>query len=214
MDPDPDYIRHGCNGHHIEEYVAGEAPLVFDRLDNYWAQAPTAAHDFGSYGAGRTKQAHNFLPLFPYGLITFLPAREDISKIPRLGAKFDTDGKSWFIGGVKHGPAEAKPDILRALEDRASALTVRVHGEASWTAVRLDDRHIRLTLLDPGYLSPAERKVNVTFGIKAVKATDILDREELQIRDGGLAVTIPAGVFRIIDIEHAPGKMEDRHGQP
>lgn len=214
MDPDPDYIRHACNGHHIEEYAAGEAPLVFDRFDNYWAQAPTAAHDIGSYGAGRTKQAHNFLPQFPYGLITFLPAREDISKIPRLGAKFDTDGKSWFIGGVKHGPADAKPDILRALRDRASALPVRVHGEAAWTAVRIDDRHIRLTMLDPGYLSPAERKVNVTFGVNAVRATDILDREELQIRDGSLALTIPAGVFRIIDIQHAPGEIGEGRGRP
>lgn len=214
MDPGPDYIRHGCNGHHIEEYVAGEAPLVFDRLDNYWAQAPTAAHDIGSYGAGRTKQAHNFLPLFPYGLITFLPAREDISKIPRLGAKFDTDGKSWFIGGVKRGPAEAKPDILRALGDRASALPVRVHGEAAWTAVRIDDRHIRLTLLDPGYLSPAERRVSVTFSINARRVTDILDRKELEIRDGAMAITIPAGIFRIIDIEHEPRESGTERGRP
>lgn len=214
MDPDPDYIRHACNGHHIEEYAAGEAPLVFDRLDNYWAQAPTATHDIGSYGAGRTKQAHNFLPLFPHGLITFLPAREDVSRIPQLVAKFDTDGKSWFIGGQKRTPAAAKPVILRVLGDRAGALPVRVHGEAAWTAVRIDDRHIRLTLLDPGYLSPAERRVNVTFGVTAVRATDILDREGLTIRDGGMAVTIPAGVFRIIDIEHAPGEIGEGRGRP
>lgn len=213
MDPDPDYIRHGCNGHHIEEYVAGEAPLVFDRLDNYWAQAPTAAHDIGSYGAGRTKQAHNFLPLFPHGLIAFLPGREDVSGIPQLVAKFDTDGKYWFIGGQRRTPAEARPGVIDALREQARSLPVRVEGEAAWTAVRIDDRHIRLTLLDPGYLSPAERRVSVTFSINARRATDILDRKELEIRDGAMAITIPAGIFRVIDIEHEPRESGKERGR-
>lgn len=205
QNPDPGYLRHGCNGHHIEDYTADEEPLVFDRLDNFWAHAPTASHDLGFYGAGRTRQAHNFLPLFPYGLVTFIPAQEEISKITQLGLKYDTDGKSWYHNGEKRSPGEAQPEILKALKTHAASLPLQVQGDAAWTAVRIDDRHLRLILLDPGYLSPAERAVKVKFAIHAVRATDILDREELTIVENSMAVTIPAGIFRVIDIEHAPG---------
>lgn len=204
-EPDPDFIRHGCNGHHIEDYTADESPLVFDRLDNFWAQAPTAGHDLGSYGVGRTKQAHNFLPLFPYGLITFVPAPTDVSKISQIGLKYDTDGKSWYINDKKRSPAEAQPEIVKALQEHAASLPLQVQGEAAWTAVRIDDRHIRLTLLDPGYLSPAEKRVTVRFAVRPVSATDILDREEVAIAENSMAVTIPAGILRIIDIEHGHG---------
>jgi hypothetical protein len=55
--------------------------------------------------------------------------------------------------------------------------------------------------------------VELKFRVRAVRATDILDRERLEINGDSLAVTIPAGIFRIIDIEHSTSETaeEDNH---
>ena len=80
---------------------------------------------------------------------------------------------------------------------------MRVSGAAHWSVVRLDPRHVRVTLIDPGYLDPGEREVEVVLQhLVARGATDILSREKLELRSGRIKLRIPAGTLRIIDVEH------------
>ena len=80
--------------------------------------------------------------------------------------------------------------------------TITVAGKAHWSAVKLDDKHIRLTLIDPGYLDPSDRTVDILFQhLRPKKCIDILSGETLQFNGGKLSITIPAGVFRMIDVE-------------
>jgi hypothetical protein len=58
-------------------------------------------------------------------------------------------------------------------------------------------------LVDPGYLDPAQRRAEVILqNLEGVGCTDILSGVTLKIRDGKIVTTIPAGLFRIIDITH------------
>ena len=175
--------------------------MVFDRLDCYWAGAPLPPHDFSRYAMQLDRRMCNFLPAYPYGLVPIVPA--GLPADGRPGRIFNTDGRYFFEQGVRREAAEFRPTVEAALQAAAGRLPVRVLGPAHWSAVRLDPTHVRLTLIDPGYLDPAERQVEIVLQhLNAVAATDILRGESLELRGGRIAVRIPAGTLRIIDVRH------------
>lgn len=89
------------------------------------------------------------------------------------------------------------------LADAADRLPIRVQGEAHWSVVRLDPTHVRVTLIDPGYLDPAGREVEVILQhIDAVSCQDILSRKTLPIKNKRISIKILMGTMRIVDIEH------------
>jgi len=198
------YIRHGINGHNYRYPADEHPPLVFDRLDCYWAGAPTLPHDFSRYGLGVRWRGADFLPEMPYGLVAMVP--DDASLNRPFRRKITTDGR-WFydVAGNRHGPAEYRPVVEAQLEDGAVALPVRVEGRVHWTVVRLDPSHIRVTLIDPGYFEPDEREAEILLQhIRGRRASDVLTGEALAIRRGHIQVRVPAGSVRIIDIEQEP----------
>ena len=90
-----------------------------------------------------------------------------------------------------------------AVKEAAAALPLSVGGQVHWSAVRLDPKHIRVTLVDPGYYDPAARDARiVTRHVTAISCTDILSRESLPLENGEVRLRIPAGAVRIVDITH------------
>ena len=203
--PDPDFLRHGTNGHgyHFPQNDQGE--MVFDRLDSYWGAAPLLDHDVSRYLYGLERRQCNFLPSMPYGLVPIVPADLPVEAVGLLHRILPTDGVSWFDdAGQPHTASSYRDTVLAQARAAADRLPVRVEGGAHWSAARLGPEHIRLTLMDPGYLDPAPRRANIRFPtLEALEAVDILSRERLEISPHGLAVDIPAGIFRIIDLRHA-----------
>jgi len=91
----------------------------------------------------------------------------------------------------------------RLLAESAARLPVLVSGDAHWSVVRLDPNHIRVTLIDPGYLDPADRNAEIVLQhINGVRCIDILSGRQLPLKNGRIHVTIPMGTLRIVDIEH------------
>ena len=82
-------------------------------------------------------------------------------------------------------------------------LPLTVAGKAAWVVAQLDPTHLRLTVVDGGYLSPDDRKIKVSFHtVTPVNMTDILDGTNFNISDKtNVEVDIPCGIFRFIDIE-------------
>ena len=61
-----------------------------------------------------------------------------------------------------------------------------------WSVVRLDPTHIRVTLIDPGYVDPADREADVVLQhVDGVRCIDILSGEELAISDGAIHARAP-----------------------
>lgn len=60
--------------------------------------------------------------------------------------------------------------------------------------VRLDPTHVRVTLIEVEI---------ILQHLSAVAATDILSGESLSARSGRIALRIPAGTPRIVDLAHS-----------
>jgi hypothetical protein len=118
--------------------------------------------------------------------------------------KFTTDGQYFYdsTGGRRTAP-DYKSSVEAALKESASALPLTVHGQVHWSAVRIDNKHIRVTLVDPGYYDPADRDAEIaTQHVAATSCTDILSRESLPLHEGKVRLRVPAGAVRIVDITH------------
>ena len=200
--PSSAYLRHGINGHHYR-YPEDEHPeFVFDRLDCYWAGAPLAEHDISHYGMQLHRRMCNYLPFLGYGLIPIVPTT---SSRPGFSFQsFETDGQFFYDDtGSRRTASDYRTVLESALSAAAEQLPIRVTGGAHWTVTRLDESHVRVTMIDPGYLDPANRQGRILLQhLKPIGATDILSGETLSIENNRIALEIPAGTLRIVDIEH------------
>ena len=199
--PSDAYLRHGINGHRYSFPQDGDPEMVFSRLDTYWGGSRVPDHDFSAYAMNIRLRTCNFLPELPYGLVPIIP--EQAANHGRFRQTIVTDGEYFFDNnGTKCTARAYKPEVEKALRTAAARLPVTVAGQAHWSAVKLDQKHIRLTLVDPGYLDPSERAVEIAFQhIQPTKCFDILSGETLKSSGGKLSIAIPAGVFKIIDLE-------------
>lgn len=209
-EPSLRYLAHGTNGHRYTFPDDDHAPLVFDRLDAYWAGAPLPAHDFSGFAFNAKRRLTAFLPELPYGLVTIVPDLKDEEYPGRRDTRIMTDGEWYYTAdGVRQDPRTYAPVVLDALQRAALELPLRVQGPVHWTASRLDPTHVRVMVMDPGYVDPAPRTARVSWtGLEVTRCRDVLSREELAPRGGGVDLAIPAGVFRILDIEHRAARIE------
>ena len=165
---------------------------------------PTLETDFSRYAMGSRDRTLNFLPTNPYGLIATVPEETRLDESPFFQRMLITDGEVFYDDqGAAISAVDFKEFALEALEDSATRLPVRVEGAVAWTAVRLDPTHVRVTLIDSGYVSPADRQASIVFQhLQGAKCTDILSGERLAVLGNTVTLTIPAGVLRVIDITH------------
>lgn len=202
--PSPYFLQHGKNGHAINQYEPGAGPAVFDRMDCYWGAAPTADYDFSNYAMGSRRRMLNFLPPNPYGLIASVPADMDLNASSHFKSMIATDGEFFYD---EEGKAISAPDYKaiaqRSLKDSASRLPILVRGDVAWTVVRLDSKHVRVTLIDSGYTDPDDRNVEIVLQhVEGIECRDILSNKHLPIDHRSVRLTVPAGLLRILDIAH------------
>jgi lambda-carrageenase len=205
--PDNNYEDQGTNHHVMSSFNGTEEMKVFDKLACYWGGAPTPDHDFTRYAYNSTRRMTNFLPQSPYGNIAIVPETTNVDEFSQFKSKLLTDGRYWYNAeGAKQEADAFKPVVVDSLASAANRLPIRVYGEISWVAVRLDKSHIRLLLADPGYLSPEDRVVEVDLqGLDiGSKAWDILRNEAIPLTDNKFTITVPMGIMRIIDITTYP----------
>ncbi|MFZ5830729.1 MAG: hypothetical protein ACOY3P_11610 [Planctomycetota bacterium] len=196
------FMQASHNSHQITQYES-DPKWVFSRLQCFWGQAPTPKYDFGYYGVGRRRQAMNFLPTHPYGFVPIVPADHAADEVPGIERLLETDGEYWYDEqGNRRTAEEYAEEVEKILRSANERMFARVRGDVAWTATRIDDRHVRLVLIDSGYLDPADRIAEVAIHVDVVSATDIFSRENIDVRNNAITVKVPMGVLRVIDIEH------------
>lgn len=200
--PSETYIRHGANGHAYNFSETPQTEKVFDRLDTYWGGANIAPYDFSGYAMNVKQRMTNFLPNNPYGMPAIIPADTDLgngfNKIIRTDGEFFYDD-----AGMQVTASEYKTVVQAALKDEAAKMPVLVRGNVHWSVVRLNPEYIRITLIDPGYLDPDNRKAEIVLQhLEGIRCTDILSKETLSISGGKIVADVPAGLFRVLDVLH------------
>ncbi len=200
--PSKDFLRHGTNGHREGFPDDTQPAMVFDRLDCYWGGAPLEPHDFSRYAFGVKRRMCNFLPLTPYGMVTIVPDESLPVHDPRFPRRISTDGHFFYDeAGKPHGPAEYRPVVEAAVKEASAKLPLLVRGPAHWSAARIDADHLRVTLVDPGYLDPDDRKVEIVLQQDGWKRChDILGKMDLSVQGHSIQVNIPAGSLRMLDL--------------
>lgn len=86
-------------------------------------------------------------------------------------------------------------------EQAAEDLPFRMIGHAFLQTVRTAPDQYRLYLVDPGWVDPQEREVEVKLQLpETFRARDLLSGEEISIDTQTIAITVPAGLFRILEV--------------
>lgn len=222
--PDPDYLEEGNNLKWLTFYDKEREennPMVFSRMNGTWPGAPVTQWDFSRYAAGVKDRRLHFLPPYPNGLVLITPPQNGslADKDAPRGALADhlhplyrailkehlTDGKYYCSaeGGEKRRADQYYRTVEADIEAGAKKLPLTVSGDVAWVAAQTAPTHIRLTLVDSGYINPHARTANVAFHtVKPVKVTDVLDGKAFDLSDpSAVRVDVPLGLFRFIDVE-------------
>jgi len=224
FEPDADFLNDGSNAKWqvmYDENAEQTKSFVFGRLNGTWIGAQTTKWDFSNYVNGVKDRRQNFLPPMPNGMVLITPPQSGPKAsttavrgklvdhlhpmYKNIMKEYYTDGRYYYSadGLQKFNADTYYTTIKQDIENKSQLLPLTVSGKAAWVVAQLDPTHLRLTVVDGGYLSPDDRKIRVSFhSVTPVSMTDVLDGTNFDVSDkSNVEVDIPCGIFRFIDIE-------------
>lgn len=196
-------------------------PGVFTHMNGSWPGAPVTDWDFSSYASGVKDRRQNFIPPFHNGKVLVTPVQNGAladATAPRGKMKdhmhpiyqnilkeYITDGINYISedGNTTYDADTYYTQIKQDIEAGASQLPITVSGDqVGWVVAQTSPTHLRLTLVDGGYINPDDRKVTVKFNtVSPVAVKDLLDNKTFNVVNGAAEVDVPCGLFRFIDVE-------------
>lgn len=227
IEPDEHYLEDGGEVkwiHLFDENYEENNPFVFSRMNGTWPMAPVTEWDFSRYAAGTADRGIHFLPPYNNGMVMITPPQEGVYAdtnavrgamtsymhplYENIMSEFITDGRQYYSsdGTRQYAADRYYHTVEAAIENGAELLPLNVSGEVAWVCAETASNHLRLTLVDSGYVNPKGRTATVTFHTaQPVAMTDLLDSTATFDLSDPTAVTveIPVGSFRFIDIEIA-----------
>ncbi len=236
IQPDERYMEEAKNNKwtvFYDETTENANPMVFSHMNGSWPAAKLTDWDFSTYASGSKDRRQNFLPNYPNGLVLITPPQTgffaDTNAVrsamtdylhPMYSAitrEFITDGRDYISpdGTTRYAADTYYTNVQSAVQNTARYLPVTVTGDdVAWVCAQTSPTHLRLTLVDGGYLNPENRIAKVKFGsVTPVAMSDVLDGKSFNISDPlNVSVDIPLGSFRSIDIEIAApftGEFDD-----
>ncbi|MEM0965836.1 MAG: hypothetical protein AAGJ81_06790 [Verrucomicrobiota bacterium] len=223
--PNEEFLEEGANFKWTTFYDPEknkDNPMVFGRMNGTWPGAANTPWDFSTYAAGVKDRRQNFLPPYENGVVLITPPQNGPlaeSDAPRgkltdhihplyqdIMVEYYTNGKDYLSpDGLETFSANGRvyESIRDEIEERSQLLPLTVSGEVAWVTAQSSPNHLRLTLIDSGYLNPDERIAEVQFHtINPVAIRDVISGERFPLSDSNRAfIDIPIGLFRFIEIE-------------
>ncbi|NJB83031.1 PQQ-binding-like beta-propeller repeat protein [Wenyingzhuangia aestuarii] len=224
LEPDEVYLREGNSMNATIRYDKNfhpKNPFVFNRLSAEWSGAEVPTWDFSKYASGVKDRRSNFLAPYPNGMVLITPPQNGVfvqknavrGKLKdRLHPfykeklkEFYTDGRYYYSadGKQKYNADEYYKVIENEIKKASSLLPVTVSGDVAWVVAQTSPKHLRLTVIDKGYVNPKNRVAKVQFnGVKVKKITNLLSKKSIKVsKDGISKIMVSAGMFKFIDIE-------------
>lgn len=201
-DADKELIHSSDDGHNLDRYNRDDVNAVFSLAQVEWAGTDLPDYDFSRQVLGVDNRWLNFMPQLPYGMVPIVPG-DYKDQLMEEDVPFSVStGKKGFLNGKLVPAADFAAELKKIASEGVDRLPVVVEG-ASWCAIRLDETHIRVILIDPGYVESRDRVATLRFqGKMPETATDILRNEHLDTSRDQLKLWIPAGSMRFIDISY------------
>jgi lambda-carrageenase len=205
--PPHKWLMDAHNGHRPELWSHDEELLnaVLPNNGVPWGNTNTQDHALQKVLFHKEKQFGYNIPATPYGIVAFLPSMADTSAIPQVKEWWHTDGiyiwknESEKFTGDKAARMLAD-EFKRAKED---LLFSYVGDDIFLQTIELSANKYRLYLIDPGWIDPMNRNVEIFHRDKSIKkVTDLISRQEVHFENPNqFSVNVPAGAFRIIEVE-------------
>ncbi|WP_366184338.1 PQQ-binding-like beta-propeller repeat protein [Flavobacterium ovatum] len=223
FEPDAHYLEEGSEAKwltNFDQTFEDANPFVFSRMNGSWPGAPINDWDFSKFAGGMKERRLNFLPNYPNGMVLITP--------PQAGAKADltaprglmknklhplyqnilkeyyTDGHFYYAadGVTKYNANTYYQTIKTEIEAGAAKIPITVTGDVAWVVAQTAPRHLRLTLVDNGYINPDTRMATVKFNtVSPVKVVDVVDGKQFFQTGSTVSIDVPCGMFRFIDVE-------------
>jgi hypothetical protein len=164
-----------------------------------WPYLATPETYANRYTLNVKRFCHSFIPETPYGLPLIVPAwfRGDMGWATK---EWVTDGADVWVNGKKKSPEETRELILKSFEEGAMKLPVRATN-CFCAATRRADESLRVTLVDPSYLEPEDRRVTLTCRDPVASLRDVISGKAVPFEGQEAKLVIPAGAFRILDLK-------------
>ena len=222
-EPDEHFLDIGNNVKWVTFFDEKEEignPMVFGRLNGTWPGAPNTEWDYSRYAAGVKERRLNYLPPFEHGIVMLAPPQNGIyadKDAPRgklvdhlhpiykgIMKEYISDGRDYIsTDGAERFSAD---EYYRTVEDdiRKSSrkLPITVSGGLAWVVAQSSPTHLRLTLIDSGYINPGAKTATVHFHtVRPKKVRDVLAESEFFVCGDSTQIEIPCGLFRFIDVE-------------
>ncbi len=196
-EPSPDYVR--ATGAHDVPYAIPDASAGGLLTGYDWPHMPTRPTYAPQYLLNINRHGHGHLPETPYGLPLIVPKRfnGDTAWVKR---QWTTDGISILENDTVRSAADARANILKSFQDAAEELPLRATN-CFWSATRRADGTIRLTLVSTDYLDPTDCDAELIARNAITKLRDILADKAIPFDGRRAKLTIPAGAFRIVDVQ-------------
>ncbi|MFR9557255.1 MAG: hypothetical protein SNF68_07200 [Rikenellaceae bacterium] len=219
VEPDQEWLDEGNNVKwtiFFDQQSEDANPWVMGRLNGSWPAAPTTEWDFSRYAAGATERRLNFISSFNNGHVLLTPPTDSNATRGNIEEymhplykgetkEFFTDGRYYYPDAErtqKYSPKEYYCEIERAIEEGAKLLPLTVKGEVGWVAAQSAPTHLRVTIIDGGYINPSVKEAVIVIGTAKVKRiTNLMTDEVLDIKDGECHIKIPCGGFAPLDVE-------------
>lgn len=222
-EPDHHFLDDGANVKwnvfYNEEFEKNNA-FVLSRMNGTWPGAPVTNWDFSRYAAGVKERRLNFLAPYQNGLVLITPPQEGVfaqKNVVRAKLKdnlhplyknilkeYITDGRNYYShdGKQTFKADEYYKVIEKDIQESSKKIPITVKGDVAWVVAQTSSKHLRLTLIDNGYINPEASTAIVSFNtIKPVSITDVLSKESFNKSGETININIPLGGFRFIDVE-------------
>ncbi|MFR9595880.1 MAG: hypothetical protein SNG59_07950, partial [Rikenellaceae bacterium] len=216
LEPNLEWLEQGNNAKWVTLYdQQSDQPWIMGRLNGSWPAAPTTQWDFSRYAAGAKERRLNFISSFNNGHVLITPPSDPTAPRGSLEEhlhpiykgktqEFFTDGRYYYNAdkSERYSPEEYYTIVEQAIIEGAKILPLTVKGEVGWVAAQSAPKHLRLTVIDGGYINPSTKQATIIFGTAKVKSvTNLLTGESLKIDSNECRITIPCGLFLFLDVE-------------
>jgi hypothetical protein len=144
------------------------------------------------------------LPETPYGYVGIVPNWVDEKAVSGVQKYLTTDGHGIIRGKRKLDFAQAKREVVDSFEKGARSLPFRAEG-VFLSAQKFDKEYV-VYLMAPGCLDIADinTELHISESLKNCVVSDAISGNKLTIKNGKVAVRVPAGTFRILRVALVP----------
>jgi hypothetical protein len=163
--------------------------------------APLPPTDVSTYLWGRTRRdASHLLTSAPHGFVALVPGGVSRPDGP-WKTVWTTDGDTLSKDGRSYPLMEARTALLADLADAEKLQPFQVEGRVFHQVVEESPGSYIVTLIDPGWVDPAERAVRLSTRLPGRwTVTDRLTGQTLGALDAPLELPVPAGALRVLEV--------------